>query len=466
MPSSRLPLLLTILPPWGKPTVPIGLGYLSQQLTEAHIEHEVADLNLEIYGAVDDELKELWRPQAGEAWADEARFAALLERLTPQVEQAVERLAVVDAELVGFSVNQSNALLSTEVARQLRTRCPERTIVFGGLGVYVYGERRRIPPEVVDLFVMGEGEATLLEIARRVQRGQDLSGIAGTVSAPKQKTFEPRAPLDLSRQRWPTYDRFMVKRYPGGGAPLPIALGRGCVCRCSFCGDYPFWGRYRSRSGRSVVDEMEHHLHHYGIRVFEFNDLAINGDLRALEALADRILQRRLDVAWSSYAYIRELPNGLANKLRRAGCTTLRFGMESASDPVLERMRKPHRAARAARLFDQLAAAGIRVNIGLMVGFPDETDAELEQTAAFLRENQGNIDEVDSLSVFYIKPLSEVEQHPERFGVRFPQGPTQWKQWEGRDGSTLTQRTERARVLIKVIERTSIKFQRCNIFGF
>lgn len=466
MSLSPLPVLLTILPPWGKPTVPIGLGYLSQQLAEAHVEHEVVDLNLEIYGEVDAELKELWRPQAGERWVDEDAFADLLARLEPHVERGAARLAAVDAALVGFSVNQSNAALSVEVARRLRARCPERTIVFGGLGVYIDGERRQVPEGLVDLFVMGEGEATLLEVARLHAGGAPLNEIAGAVSAPGQRAFEARAPIDFSRQPWPTYDHFLVRRYPGGGAPMPIALGRGCVCRCSFCGDYPFWGRYRSRSGRAVVDEMEHHLHHYGVRVFEFNDLAINGDLAALEAMADRILERRLDVEWSSYAYIRKLPEGLANKLRRSGCTTLRFGMESASDPVLKRMRKPHRAARAAELFARLSAAGIRVNIGLMVGFPDETDAELEQTAAFLQENQGNIDEVDSLSVFYIKPLSQVEQEPDRFGVSYPEGPSRWKHWEGRDGSTLTQRTERARRLIQVIEQTSIKFQRCNIFGF
>lgn len=460
--------LLTILPPWGRPTLPIGLGYLSQHLDDNFVEHEVIDLNLEIFGALDDGLKELWQPQRGDDWVDEARFAALLrDHLEPQVQRAVERLAAVDASLVGFSVNQSNARLTTEVARRLRQRRPDRRIVFGGLGVYIHGERRRIPEGIVDCFVMGEGEQTLLEIVRRTGRGEPLEGISGTATAPDQLTFEPRPPLDFARHRWPTYDRFVVGAYPGGGQPLPLALSRGCVCRCSFCGDYPFWGRFRSRSGRDAADELEHHLNFYGARSFEFNDLAINGNLQALEQLCDRIIARGLPVEWSSYAYIRELPEGLPARLRRAGCVMLRFGMESASDAVLRRMRKPHRTAAARAMFAQLSAAGIRVNIGLMVGFPEETEEELEQTFAFLRQNQQHIDEVDSLSVFYIKPLSEVEQHPGRYGVRFPaDDAVRWKAWEGADGSSHTQRVARARRLMEVLDQTSIKFQRCNIFGF
>jgi len=458
--------LLTIMPPWGAPTVPIGLGYLSEFLTDHGVKHEVLDLNMEIYRRLPSNMHHLWTPQTGDEWVHPDKFAKLLGNIEDQLEWAVEQLVATDCDLVGFSVNQSNARFSLEAAQRLKERCPERIIVFGGLGVYIHGERRLIPKSIVDHFVIGEGEITLLRLVEKLQAHEPLEGTTGTVSHPADLKYVPRPQVDLLQHPWPTYREFDPSRYPGAGRLMPINLGRGCVCRCSFCGDYPFWGKFRSRDGQRVVDEIRHHFDHFGTREFEFNDLAINSDKEALEAMCDGIIAEDLEIHWSSYAYLTRLPQRLVPKLKLSGCDMLRFGMESASDSVLKRMHKPHRAQVASEVFKQLFTAGINCNIGLMTGFPGETDEELDQTIAFLQENQQYIHEVDSLSVFYIKPLSHIEQHPEEFGIIFPEDHSiRWNQWIGDDGSTYDKRKERARRLMDAIEDTSIRFQRCNVIG-
>ena len=454
------------MPPWGRPTVPIGLGHLSQFLTDHGHAHQVDDLNLEIYLRVQQTMGQMWQPQHGDDWVHPDKFAGTLAKLMPHLNWAADRLAAADVELVGFSINQSNARISLEVARMLRQRCPAVVIVFGGLGVFIPGERRMIPESVVDHFVIGEGELTLLRLVEKLEAGEPLEGTTGTISGPTEQECVPRPMVDLHRHPWPSYEKFTLPRYPGGGEPLPLGLSRGCVCRCSFCGDYPFWGKFRSRAGGQLVDEIKHHVARHGMRRFEFNDLAINGDAEALEQMCDGIIELGLDVQWSSYAYLTPVSEEMAQKLRRAGCVMLRFGMESASDSVLERMRKPHRAEVASEVLATLTAAGIHCNIGLMAGFPGETDEEVAETIAFLEANQQQIHEVDSLSVFYIKPLSYVDRHPERFGIHFPDDhAVRWNHWEGDDGSTYQRRVQTAKRLMEAIEQTSIRFQRCNIIG-
>ncbi len=458
--------LLTILPPWGRPTVPIGLGHLSQFLTDHGHAHQVDDLNLEIYLRVAETMGQMWQPQYGDDWVHPEKFKETLAQLQPHLEWAADRLAAADAEMVGFSINQSNARVSIEVARLLRQRRPNQIIVFGGLGVFIPGERHTIPEGIVDHFVIGEGELTLLRLVEKLEAGEPLAGTTGTISDRGQLECVPRPMVDLHRHPWPSYEKFQLPRYPGGGEPLPVGLTRGCVCRCSFCGDYPFWGKFRSRTGDQLVDEISHHVERHGVHRFEFNDLAINGDAAALEQMCDGIIQRGLDVQWSSYAYITSVTEQLADKLRRSGCVMLRFGMESASDSVLKRMRKPHRAALASEVLATLTAAGIHCNIGLMAGFPEETEDEVAETIAFLEANQEHIHEVDSLSVFYVKPLSYVDEHPDRFGMRFPDDHAiRWNRWVGEDGSTYERRVATAWRLAEAIEQTSIKFQRCNIIG-
>ena len=459
-------MLLTIMPPWGRPTIPIGLGHLSQFLTDHGQEHGVLDLNLGVYLRVEESLGHLWRPQHGDDWVHPDKWENTRAQLEPQIEWAAQQLADDERPMVGFSINQSNARFSMEVAQRLRRLQPERIIVFGGLGVFIEGERRMIPAGIVDHFVIGEGELTLLRLVEKHRAGEALEGTTGTLSRPVDDELVPRPAVDLHQHPWPSYEMFHVTRYPGGGQPMPVGLSRGCVCRCSFCGDYPFWGKFRSRRGSQLVDEIQHHVERHGVTRFEFNDLAVNGDSEALEQMCDGIIAARLQVQWSSYAYLTPLSHGLADKLRRSGCVMLRFGMESASDPVLKRMRKPHRAATASRVLATLSAAGIHCNIGLMAGFPEETDDEQDQTIAFLQANQRQIHEVDSLSVFYIKPLSYVEQHPDRFGIHYPEDHSvRWNHWLGADGSTYEKRVQRAWRLVEAIEETSIRFQRCNIIG-
>ena len=459
-------ILLTILPPWGQPTVPIGLGYLSQFLLEHEVPHAVDDLNVELYNRVDEELRSLWLPERGWEWADPEKYIAIQESLEMDIRWAVERLDRSPAEVIGFSINQSNNRLSVEVARRLRKRDPGRILIFGGQSISLIGERSHIPDRLVDLFVLGEGEVTLIDILERLKMGKPIHDVPGTLSVPWSMDHVPRPMVEMEQLAWPTYDKFDLDRYPNNAEPFPLSLGRGCICRCTFCGDYPLWGKYRSHLGTQVVDAIRHHVYSNGIREFEFNDLAINSNPVALNEVCEGIIEEDIDIMWSSYAYIDEIDAYHAAKLRAAGCVMLRFGMESASDSVLKRMRKPHRSAQAAEMFRHLTGAGINVNIGLMVGFPDETEEELQETITFVQENQDYIHEVDSISAFYVKPMSAVERHPDRFGITLPgDDASRWNRWVGGDGSTYNKRVGRAHRLLKAIEGTSIKLQRKNIFG-
>ena len=459
-------ILLTILPPWGRPTIPIGLGYLSQFLLEHNLPHSVEDLNMEIYHRASKEERSLWDPDRGADWSHPDRFKELLISMEDHIRWAVERLDRSPAELIGFSINQSNNRLSVEVARRLRKRDPGRILIFGGQSVSLIGERSHIPDRLIDLFVVGEGEVTLLHILELLRDGKPIHNIPGTVSAPMALKHARRPLMDMEQLAWPTYDKFDLDRYPNNAEPFPLSLGRGCICRCSFCGDYPLWGKYRSHRGCQVVDAIRHHVYSNGIMEFEFNDLAVNSNPEALNEICEGIIEEGIIVQWSSYAYIEDLTPYQAAKLRASGCVMLRFGMESASDSVLERMHKPHRAAQAAEMFANLTEAGINCNVGLMVGFPNETKEELDETIAFLVEHQENIHEVDSISVFYVKPMSGVEKHPENFGITLPgDDASRWNRWVGEDGSTYKKRVSRAHRLLKAIEGTSIKLQRKNIFG-
>ncbi len=475
-------IILSILPPWGRPSVPIGLGYISQALANNNIPHKVIDLNIEFYHQLikeDIEFTSLWQPQNCHSWIDQEALKKTYEKLAPYFSQGISRLLQDKAPWIGFSVNQSNARITLECVRSIKQRRPEQKIILGGLGVYIPSERinLQIEPNLIDIFVMGEGEQVLVDLLVNKTPKEEWKNLPGVIASPNQLNFNQKNPINLKSHTWPRYKKFDIEQYPNNGSPMPVTLGRGCRCRCHFCGDYPFWGKYRSRNGQTVAEEIVYHMKRYKMHDFEFNDLAINCDMDELRRFClyittkkirtDSIFKRnKIDINWASYAFLRKMSPDDIKLMAQSGCRLLRFGMESASDRILKQMNKPHRSALAQEVLADVASAEIKCNIGMMVGFPNETEDDIEASCQFIRENAGSLNEVESLSIFYMKPLSNVEEAPNEYGVTFPKDhKKRWNHWIGADGSTYETRVARAWKLAETIEKAGIKLNRNNIYG-
>lgn len=67
----------------------------------------------------------------------------------------------------------------------------------------------------------------------------------------------------------------------------------------------------------------------------------------------------------------------------------LHISLQSASDSVLRRMRRPYRVAQAAAAIEAAAALSPHFGIGadVIAGFPGETDAEFEETRGFIADS-------------------------------------------------------------------------------
>ena len=110
---------------------------------------------------------------------------------------------------------------------------------------------------------------------------------------------------------------------------------------------------------------------HTQTHTFAFSDDRCNGAPKELERFCGLVIDARLDIAWSAEAVVGpEMTESLCEKMRRAGCTGLGFGLESGSATVLQLMRKRHTAERAEQVLRAVARAGIQIHVFLIVGIP------------------------------------------------------------------------------------------------
>ena len=98
-------------------------------------------------------------------------------------------------------------------------------------------------------------------------------------------------------------------------------------------------------------------------------------------------------LSWHGFArFERELLEPeFASSLAAAGCSMLQLGLESGSQPLLDRMGKGTRVADASAILSNLSRAGIVPYVYVMLGAPGETETDAERTRSFLAEHAGEI---------------------------------------------------------------------------
>jgi hypothetical protein len=172
--------------------------------------------------------------------ADPARYRFLepVYRRAP-IHGIVEHLAAAD--VAGFSTYVWNERISLEAARRLKERRPEATVVFGGPQVPNDPEGFLHAHRFIDAVVLGEGEATFLELLEgwpEVRR-DDVQGIAFLTPTGRFVKTLPRPRLrDLEELPSPFLTGVLDPLMRAHPEETWIGLwetNRGCPFRCTFC---------------------------------------------------------------------------------------------------------------------------------------------------------------------------------------------------------------------------------------
>lgn len=245
-----------------------------------------------------------------------------------------------------------------------------------------------------DSAVRGEGELTMVELAKSLSVEEDLEDVRGLTyrrgAELRRNRSRPNIP-DLDEVPFPARDTLPLV-LQAGNAPL-IYSSRGCNFRCEFCSVHNYFqaapnGAWRGRSATNVVDEMEFVSRRYGVHEFAFADEQFlghgrQGVRRALEIAAE-ILRRQLEVKW----YVETRASGVTYdvfaSLREAGLSAVFMGLESGYDPALKQMRKGLTSGRSVAAIDVLKELEILPSAGFIMFRPDTTMEELRYNLDFL----------------------------------------------------------------------------------
>lgn len=349
---------------------PLGLGYLAAVLKQRGFEVEVFDLNVEV---------------------------SALEEL----------LSVERPSIVGVSCGIGNARQAFEVVWKVKTCFPWCFVVMGGPYPSIIGELLLVRHSDVDVAVIGEGEATIVELFERFQNGQGVSDVDGLVfrDGKEIKRNSLRVPIEpLDHLPFPARENLPMRLY-GENAGV-MFTSRGCPYQCVFCSRSVFGKRWRGHSPKYVLDEIEHLIRRYGVGTVSFLDDNFAFDSDRAEKILDGITTKKWKLSLYFWNGIRvdSVTEGLLRKMRKAGCTAVNYGVESVDPDVLASIRKGISLDQVEKAVKLTREVGIKANVFLMVGNPGDTAQVVNKVKHFVERVK-----VDGVHVSMATPIPSTE---------------------------------------------------------
>ncbi len=283
-----------------------------------------------------------------------------------------------------------------QLASRIKDWCPAaHTVVFGTHVSALDRECLQSAPGL-DIIVRNEPEATVSELVRALSEAKGIDGIDGITyrDEPGGIVRNPDRPFienldDLPFPAWHLLDREPY-RLPLKGRPfLMVAPLRGCPFHCSFCTCHTYYGaRLRTRPVESVIAEIVHDQERFGISDFFFWAETFVVNKEYVRRLCRAMLERDVRVSWTANSRVDTVDEDLLSLMAEAGCWMISFGIESASQAVLDQSDKGTRVADAVAAVQHARKAGIKTVGHFILGLPGETEGSLEETIAFAKKLQ------------------------------------------------------------------------------
>lgn len=294
--------------------------------------------------------------------------------------------------LIGIAV-----FTTPEVFRNVRFLCREFNLKLPKVRILVGGPHATASPDQifewfpeVEFVLRGESELALCQLADQLKKNTQKPNVAGLCYKSNQKIISfPRKttenidniPIPNRKILWDSYKKGIYWRLEHKGIFDIIITGRGCPFNCKFC--FKVSKKYRYRSPENVLEELEH-LASLGIKAIHFEDDLFTANKTRAIKICRMIREARLKLNLKIRSRVDTIDEELLEEFHKTGVTSVVYGIESGSQKVLKAMGKKTSVKRNYEAIRMTQRFGFRCYADMLIGFPGETPATLEETERLL----------------------------------------------------------------------------------
>ncbi|HOW29007.1 MAG TPA: radical SAM protein [Elusimicrobiota bacterium] len=433
-------------PVWWTVDPPLGLAQMAGCALQYGHEVHVFDLNIQLWKQRPPQYQNMWLWEQFHLWNNPEVIKNYFETNRAVIEDYVQQILRTGVRVIGFSVALGSHLASCELARMIKKEDPKRLIVMGGQYFFRNQDYRDfVRQNGVDIVIRGAADNMFPKVLSLIELDRGLEFIPGLVFRKGKYVVDTGAPTpirDLDITPFADFTRFPMDLYEDQNR-IPISASRGCIWSCRYCSTWTFWPSYAYMSGNRIYSEILYHRRFFPKRFhIEFYDITANGKPETLSRFSDLVIENELRSGWKHFrwkinAVIRpDMTAELLQKMAKANCQDIIYGIESGSPKVLKLMHKLYKIEVAERVLKDTHNAGIKSVANFMFGFPGETEQDFQMTLDFLNRNYRHLDRVyASASFTSLEEFSYLTEHQEDFGIQKTADKKHNLYWRTKDGT-------------------------------
>lgn len=287
-------------------------------------------------------------------------------------------------DAVGVSGLCDNFHLTLKISEFIKNRFKVPVIVGGSHATFLAREILEACPSV-DFIIRHDGISPLVKLCQALARGSDPAAVPaltyrGRDGRIEQTEVDRTAPGILEVE--PDYSVLPLQSYLriNRSMTIPVLAGSGCPFECSFCTTSLMWHRqYRVLDPKRISGLIAGLKAGFPEAVFSFvhDNLLINRKF-ALKLCGE---MRKLGIRWNCSSRVEHIDDReFLGKLAASGCRSIFIGVETGSARMQRTLNKRVNVGRVLPLAKELKSAGIRPTYSLILGFPEETDSDRNET--------------------------------------------------------------------------------------
>ena len=313
-------------------------------------------------------------------------------------------LEVINAEtpwIIVLSPVNDNVDFLLKLIKNVKETHPEIIIILDGYFATYNGNELMDKYEGINYIIKGESETTFVELVKCLEVGGAVALVEGVFyrdGINVKETVERPLISDLDTLPWPVREIFQENLARNPLSYARIYASRGCVGSCTFCRVNSFYAKqkdnkWRGRSIKNVVDEIEYLSLNHNIKRYLFEDSSFEnpGEIGfdRIEEFSREILQRNLKINFRVFFRAETIIKrpSLLSLLKKAGLVNAFVGFESGNDMDLKLFNKRATFNDNLECIELLHKNNIYISCGFIMFHPYSNFDAIEQNIDFLNKS-------------------------------------------------------------------------------